>query len=71
LAINKQRAQKFDVERFNVRKLNELEVKTQYQIKISNMFAALENLSDNEDINMGWENFKGNIKTSSKQSLGM
>ena len=34
LAVSKQRAQKFDVERFNLRKLNELEVRTQYQIKI-------------------------------------
>jgi len=32
------------VERFNLRKLNELEAKKKYQIKISNRFAALENL---------------------------
>jgi hypothetical protein len=30
-------------ERFNFRKLNELEVRTQYQIKFSNWFPALEN----------------------------
>jgi len=29
----------------------------------------LENLSDDEDIHRGWENIKGNIKTSGKQSL--
>jgi predicted rRNA methylase YqxC with S4 and FtsJ domains len=33
-------------ERFNLRKLNELEVRKQYQIKISNSFASLKNLSD-------------------------
>jgi hypothetical protein len=44
-------AQKFDGERFNLRKLNELEVRKQYQIDISNRFAALENLSDSKDIN--------------------
>jgi hypothetical protein len=71
VAVRKQRAQKFDVKRFNLRKLNELEFRTQHQIKISNMFAALENLSDNEDINMGWENIKENIKRSAKQSLGL
>ena len=71
LAVSKQRAQKFDVERFNLRKLNEPEFRTQHQIKISNMFAALENLSDNEDINMCWENVKENVKTSAKQSLGL
>ena len=51
LAVNKQAAQKFDVERFSLRKLNELKVRKQYKIKISNRFAALENLSDTEDIN--------------------
>ena len=51
LAVSKQAAQRFDGERFNLRKLNELEVRKQYQIEITNMFAALENLSDDEDIN--------------------
>jgi len=50
VAVSKQAAQKFDVERFNLRKLSELEVRKQYQIKISNRFAALENLNDGEDI---------------------
>jgi len=31
--------------------LNELEVKKQYQMEITNSFAALENLSEGEDIN--------------------
>jgi len=34
LAVSKQAAQKFDVERFNLRKLDELEVRKQYEIKI-------------------------------------
>jgi hypothetical protein len=37
---------------------------------ITNRFAALENLSDGEDINRAWENIKENIKTSVKMSLG-
>ena len=41
LAISKQAAKKFDGERFNLRKLNELEVKKKYQIEITNRFAAL------------------------------
>jgi len=41
LALSKQAAQCFDGERFNVRKLNELEVRKQYQIEITNSFAAL------------------------------
>jgi len=35
-AVSKQEAQKFVLERFNLRKLNELEARKQYQIKISN-----------------------------------
>jgi hypothetical protein len=35
LAVSKQEAQKFHVERFNLRKLNELQVRNQYQIKFS------------------------------------
>jgi hypothetical protein len=42
LAVNKQAAQNFDWERFNLRKLKEQEVKEKYQIEITNRFAALE-----------------------------
>jgi nitrogen fixation-related uncharacterized protein len=48
------------------RKLNELDVRKQYQFAISNRFAALENFSD-----MTWENIRGSIKTSVKESLGL
>jgi hypothetical protein len=44
LAVSKKETQKFDVERLNLRKLSELEVRKQHQIKISNRFAALKNL---------------------------
>jgi len=44
LAVSKQAAQKFYEERFNLRRLNELEVWKQYQIEITDRFAALENL---------------------------
>jgi len=55
----------------NLRKLNELEVWVHYQIEISNKCAALENLSNGEDINRAWENIKGNFKTSAIESLGL
>jgi hypothetical protein len=71
LTVRKQAGQKFDVKRFNLRELNELEVREQYQIEISKRFAALENLNDGENINRVWENIKGNIKTSAKESLGL
>ena len=71
LAVGKQAAQKFDREIFNLRKLNELEVRKQYQIEITNRFAALENLNDEEDVNRTLENIKVNIKTSAKESRGL
>jgi hypothetical protein len=61
MAVCKQAAQKFDVERFNLRKLK---VREQYQVKIPNRFTALENLNDSQDINWAWENIKENNKTS-------
>ena len=51
LAVCKQAAQKFDGERFNLSKLNELGVKEKYQIKIRNRFAALENLNGDKNVN--------------------
>ena len=38
---------------------------------ITNRFAALENVSEDEDRNKAWENIKENIKTSARDSLGM
>ena len=70
LALNKQAAQKFDGERFNIEELNELGVRKQYEIKITNRFATLENLSDNKNIKRAWENIKENIKSSAKESIG-
>jgi len=40
LAVSKQGTQKFVVDRLNLRKLNELEVRKQYQIEISNKLTA-------------------------------
>ena len=71
LAVSKEAAQKFDVEKFNLRKINELEVTKQYQIDISNRFEALENVSDSEDIYTAWENIKENIIITAKGSLGL
>ena len=71
LAVGKQAAQRFDGQRFNLRKLNEPEVREKYQIAITNRFATLENLDDDEDVNRTWENIKENIQTSAKVSLGL
>jgi len=71
LAVSKQATQTFDMERFNLRKLNELEVRKMYQIECSNSLAALENVSDSEDINIAKENIKHNIRNSAKDSLAL
>ena len=42
-AVNKQAAQKFDCERLNLRKLNEMQVREQYQIEFTNRIWALAN----------------------------
>jgi len=52
-------------------KLNELEVRKEYEMEISNRLAALENINDSDDINRAWETIKKKIKTSAKESLGL
>jgi 50S ribosomal subunit-associated GTPase HflX len=71
LTESKQEKQNLDGERFNLRKLNEMEFRKQNQIEITNRFAALENLNNDEDINRVWENVKEFIKISAKESLGL
>jgi hypothetical protein len=60
-----------DVERFNLKQLNEEEVKEQYQVTIKNKFAALENFDDNGDINKAWETIRENTIISAKESIGL
>jgi len=64
LAVGKQGAQRFGRQRFSLRKLNEPEVREQYQIEITNRFAALENVNDDENVNRTWENIKEIFQTS-------
>ena len=59
------------MERFNTRKLSELEVRKQYQIKTCSRFVALKNLGDSEDIKRAWEHIKETMKSSAKESLGL
>jgi hypothetical protein len=71
LAVRKQAGQKFYGGRFNLGKLNDLEVRKQYQIEITHRFSALENVSEDEDIYRAWDNIKENIKTSATEGLGI
>jgi hypothetical protein len=58
------------MERFNLKKLNEVEGKEQYRVEISNRFAVFENLHATVNINRAWENTYENIKISAKEKLG-
>ena len=51
LAVSKQSAQKFDVEKYNLKLPSELQVRKQYQIKISNRCAVFKNLNDSKNPN--------------------
>jgi hypothetical protein len=69
--VSKEVAQKFDSERFNLKNLSELEIRKPFQLKISDRFAALENLNVSQHINRAWENIKENIKISAQESLSL
>jgi hypothetical protein len=65
------------MEKCNLKKLNDLEVKEQYQAKISNRFASLENVDDDDDddddvddvgIKRFWESIRQNIKALKKSA---
>jgi hypothetical protein len=58
------------MERFNLKKLNEIYGKDQYRVEISNRFAVLEKLDTEMEINRAWETIRENIKISEKESLG-
>jgi hypothetical protein len=66
--MNKQ--QRVHTEKFNLKKLNEVEGKEQYLLEISNRFAALKNLDTEADINRAWKTIRESIKMSAKESLG-
>jgi hypothetical protein len=55
---------------FDLKKLNDVEVKEKYQVEISNRLAALESFDESFDIKNAWESIRGNIKTSDKDNVG-
>jgi hypothetical protein len=57
------------MERFNLKRLNEVEVKEQYRVEVSNRFAALEDLDAEVEINNAWKMIRESIKVSAKESL--
>jgi hypothetical protein len=69
-SVSKQGVLKFELEKCNLekkKKLNDVDVKEQYQFRISNRFARLELLDDNVDIIRAWEIIRENTKTLPKR----
>jgi 50S ribosomal subunit-associated GTPase HflX len=58
------------MEKFNHKKLNEVEGTEQYRVEILNKFASLENLGEEVAINRAWETITRNITISAKENLG-
>jgi hypothetical protein len=69
LAVNKQTSQKFNMERFNLKKLNDVEGKKQFHIEVSNRFGALEDLDTEVDTNSAWETIRENIEILNLRSI--
>jgi hypothetical protein len=55
LGVNKQRSQRFRMERFNLKKLNEVEGKEHYRVEVSKRFASFEDLDTEVEINSASE----------------
>jgi hypothetical protein len=58
LAARKQSSQRVHMERFSLKKLNDVEDKEQFRVEVSNRFAALEDLDAEVDINSAWETIR-------------
>jgi hypothetical protein len=69
ISVSKRAWQNFDLERFDLKKLDDVEVKEKYQVEISNRFASSESSDESFDINNPWESIRQNIKTSYKDNL--
>jgi hypothetical protein len=62
ISVSKRVRQNFDLERFDLKKLDDVEVKKKYQLEISKRFAPLESLDESFDINNAWESIRENIR---------
>jgi hypothetical protein len=70
LAVNKQRSHRFHMERFNLKKLNEVESREKYHAEVLNRSAVLEDLDAAVEINSAWETVRENINIPVKDSPG-
>jgi hypothetical protein len=64
ISVSKRARQKSDLERFEPRNLDHVEVKEKYQVEISYRLVVFESIDESLDINIAWESVRENIKTS-------
>jgi hypothetical protein len=69
ISVSKQARRKFDLERLDLKNLDDIEIKDKYQVEIANRFAASENLDESLVINNAWKSTGENIKTSAIKNL--
>jgi hypothetical protein len=69
ISVSKCARQKFDLERFYLRKLNDTEVKEEYYVEISNRFASSGNLDESLDVSGACKSItiRYSIKSSAKK----
>jgi len=70
LSVSKGAAQEFDLNKFILKKLSQMEVREQDYIQHSNRVAILENPNDSEDTNSDWKDIGENMKISANEGLG-
>jgi hypothetical protein len=58
------------MERFSLKKLNDVQNKKKHHTEVSNRFAALQDLDAEVECNSAWETIKESIRISAKASLG-
>jgi hypothetical protein len=61
LAVSKQTMRRHHMERFNLKKLNEIESQEEYRVDFSNRFAVLEHLDTEVYINKTWKTIRENV----------
>jgi hypothetical protein len=71
LAMSKQTRHRIHMERFNLKKLKEVESKEQYRVEISDKFAALKTLGTEVDINRAWKTIKRKYQNFSQRESSL
>jgi hypothetical protein len=54
ISVSKRARQNSELERFDLKRMDDVEVKEKYQVEISKRFAALESLDEIFDVNDSW-----------------